>query len=73
MRGEVNLGRQEVRRAVGTRCRARSKALHDGVEYSFVAAGELQSEEGRLKEDLGAAEPLRAIGDELRIEERGID
>ncbi len=71
MRGEVNLERQEERRAVVsqlvTRCRARRTALYDGVEHSFVAAGGLQSE------DFGAAESLRANGDELHIAERGRD
>ena len=72
MRGVVNFGREEERCGVGTTCSARRAALHDGVECSLEDAGELQSEEGRLEEDLWAAEPLRANGDELRIAERNV-
>merc|ERR1719361_235343 len=42
-------------------------ALHDGVEGGLVDATGLHSEEGRLKESLGATEPLVADGDDLAV------
>merc|ERR1719186_2021580 len=42
-------------------------ALHDGVEGGLVDAAGLHSEEGRLKESLGAAETLVADGDDLAV------
>merc|ERR1719190_287302 len=42
-------------------------ALHDGVVSGLVDAAGLHSEEGRLEESLGAAEPLVADGDDLAV------
>merc|ERR1719190_293587 len=42
-------------------------ALHDGVVGGLVDAASLHSEEGRLEESLGAAEPLVADGDDLAV------
>merc|ERR1739848_44769 len=42
-------------------------ALHDGVASGLVDAAGLHSEEGRLEQSLGAAEPLVADGDDLAV------
>merc|ERR1712045_174338 len=42
-------------------------ALHDGVVDSLVDSAGLHSQEGRLKEGLGAPEPLVADGDDLAV------
>merc|ERR1712045_155191 len=42
-------------------------ALHDGVVGGLVDSAGLHSQEGRLKEGLGAPEPLVADGDDLSV------
>ena len=42
-------------------------ALHDGLEGAVVDSGGLTSDEGRLEEDLGAAEALVSDGDDVTV------